>query len=87
MSYDERWNVENFVYKVELSMTHEELERCKLHQDSEGEIESVVVVSVDDLCSDICPKISEHHLYAVKHVLGVENDLCNFPYLTDFEMF
>ena len=87
MCYDERWVNENFAYRVDLNMTKEELEICSDHQDSEGEIEKVVVISTDDLDSDECPRISEHHLYAIKHVLGVENDECDFPYLTEFEMF
>lgn len=85
--YDETWPNTTKVFSTNLLASNDALNDILTHKDLNGKINKTFTINVKELDSPNCPKISEHHLCAIKHILENRVDSkYNFPYLKSFAM-
>jgi 8-oxo-dGTP pyrophosphatase MutT (NUDIX family) len=85
--YGEKWESQTDIYHIGVEITSERVENMlKIFRPSE-EIRGIKIISETKIRNGEHPAISEHHLFCIKRLLGLNLDQePKFPYLKSFEI-
>eukprot|EP01121_Diplochlamys_sp_Union-15-3_P011850 TRINITY_DN3474_c0_g1_i1.p1 TRINITY_DN3474_c0_g1~~TRINITY_DN3474_c0_g1_i1.p1 ORF type:complete len:248 (-),score=39.19 TRINITY_DN3474_c0_g1_i1:17-760(-) len=87
-AYEEKWENTTFMYWTEISMKRKEIESLVQRFTPNNEISKIVAIDGDEIKQMDHPKIMEHHLFAIKRIMGLNKDeKPHFPYLLKYEIY